>query len=78
MRYSSGRGVWKQLPELDRGQWPVGVLGMGFMGACAALTVAWLGYPVAGWSRSGRAPEGIEAHAGMASLPAFLARERGY
>lgn len=69
-------GVWQQLPELRRNEWPVGVLGMGAMGASVARTLAALDYPVAGWSRSGQAPEGIQAFGGMASLPAFLARTR--
>jgi len=67
---------WHPLPELDRSQWPVGVLGMGVMGARVAQTLAGLDYPVAGWSRSGNAPEGVQAYAGMQALPAFLARTR--
>ncbi|WP_459618081.1 2-hydroxyacid dehydrogenase [Bordetella sp. 2513F-2] len=71
-----GQRRWKPLPEIDRTQWPVGVLGMGVMGSRVAQTLASLDYPVAGWSRSGKAPEGVESHAGMAGLPAFLARTR--
>lgn len=69
-------GVWHTLPELRREEWPVGILGMGAMGAHVARTLASLDYPVAGWSRSGRAPEGVQSFAGMQSLPAFLARTR--
>ncbi|WP_260986256.1 2-hydroxyacid dehydrogenase [Bordetella genomosp. 13] len=68
--------TWKPLPELRRDEWPVGVLGMGAMGAHVARTLAALEYPVAGWSRSGKAPEGVEAFGGVESLPAFLARTR--
>lgn len=68
---------WRPLPELDRRQWPVGVLGMGVLGAQVARAVAGLGYPVAGWSRGGRATEaGIEMYAGSDALPAFLRRTR--
>jgi len=67
---------WLPLPELDRTQWPVGVLGLGVMGARVAQTLAGLDYPVAGWSRSGKAPAGVQAFAGMDALPDFLARTR--
>ena len=69
-------GTWRPLPELDRRLWPVGVLGMGVMGACVARTMVGMGYPVAGWSRGGRTIEGVQAYAGLESLPAFLARTR--
>ncbi|MDQ8034718.1 MAG: glyoxylate/hydroxypyruvate reductase A [Bordetella sp.] len=69
-------GVWQPLPEIDRSAWPVGVLGMGVMGARVATALAALEYPVAGWSRSGKAPEGIEAFGGSAGLSPFLARTR--
>lgn len=69
-------GIWQPLPELRRPQWPIGVLGMGVMGSKVAQALAALGYPVAGWSRSGNVPIGIEGFAGSDSLPAFLARTR--
>ncbi|MFJ1303030.1 2-hydroxyacid dehydrogenase [Pseudomonadota bacterium AL_CKDN230030165-1A_HGKHYDSX7] len=69
-------GAWQPLPEIDRAAWPVGVLGMGVMGARVATALAALDYPVAGWSRSGKTPEGIEAFGGSAGLSPFLARTR--
>jgi len=69
-------GVWRELPETRRADWPVGVLGLGVMGARVAHTLAALDYPVAGWSRSGRGPEGIQTYAGEAGFGAFLARTR--
>jgi len=69
-------GDWKPLPELKRQQWPVGVLGTGVMGSKVAQALAALDYSVAGWSRSGNVPEGIEGFAGKDNLPAFLARTR--
>ncbi|AEE67554.1 2-hydroxyacid dehydrogenase [Bordetella pertussis] len=69
-------GQWHPLPELDRTQWPVGVLGMGVMGTRVAQTLAGMDYPVAGWSRSGNAPQGVQAFGGADALPAFLARTR--
>ena len=52
----------------------VGVLGLGAMGAAVAEAAMRFGYPVAGWSRSGRGIAGIETFAGTARLPEFLAR----
>ncbi|MVW70773.1 glyoxylate/hydroxypyruvate reductase A [Bordetella sp. 15P40C-2] len=69
-------GVWATLSELRRAQWPVGVLGAGVMGSKVAQTLAALDYPVAGWSRSGKVPAGVESFAGLDQLPAFLARSR--
>jgi glyoxylate/hydroxypyruvate reductase A len=67
---------WQPLPDIQRRQWPVGVLGMGVMGARVAQTLASLEYPVAGWSRSGKDLPHIEKFAGTQELPAFLARTR--
>jgi len=69
-------GLWQDLPEIRRAEWPVGVLGMGVIGARVASTLAALEYPVAGWSRSGRGPDGIQTYAGAAGLADFLARTR--
>ncbi|HYG45464.1 MAG TPA: glyoxylate/hydroxypyruvate reductase A [Bordetella sp.] len=69
-------GTWQALPELDRTQWPIGVLGTGVMGTRVAQTLAALDYPVAGWSRSGKVPAGVQGFAGIEQLPAFLARTR--
>lgn len=71
-----GEGLWKPLSELRRSEWPVGVLGTGIMGTKIAEVLSALEYPVAGWSRSGKVPAGVESFAGMAQLPAFLARTR--
>ena len=67
---------WQSLGDMAREDWPVGVMGAGVMGARVARAVAALEYPVAVWSRSGRALDGIEAFGGDAGLPAFLARTR--
>lgn len=51
----------------------VGIMGMGVMGQDAARKLRMIGFDVAGWSRSGRAVEGIPVFAGP-DLDAFLAR----
>ncbi len=68
--------LWKPLPDIQRKHWPVGVMGMGVMGARVAQTLAGLDYPVAGWSRGGKDLPGIENFAGQGQLPSFLARSR--
>jgi glyoxylate/hydroxypyruvate reductase len=60
-------------------QWPasavrVGVMGLGVLGADAALKLQMMGFQVAGWSRSRKEIDGLECHAGEAELGAFLAR----
>jgi glyoxylate/hydroxypyruvate reductase A len=47
---------------------------MGELGANAASLLHRLGFRVAGWSRTGKAPPGIEAYCGPAELEAFLRR----
>jgi len=69
-------GVWQDLPEIRREQWPVGVLGLGVIGARVAQTLAMLEYPVAGWSRSPREIDGVQTYAGEARFRDFLARTR--
>jgi glyoxylate/hydroxypyruvate reductase A len=70
------QGLWAPLPAVDRSRWPVGVMGLGVLGARVAQAVAGLGYPVAGWARGARELAGVEVYAGGAQLPGFLARSR--
>jgi glyoxylate/hydroxypyruvate reductase A len=67
---------WAPQPGLRREQWPVGVLGLGEMGGRVAQSIAAFDYPVLGWSRSGRAVDGVQAYAGADQLPEFLRRTR--
>ena len=69
-------GRWQPLAEIDRRQWPIGVMGLGVLGTSVARVMAELDYPVAGWSRSGRRIEGVHTYAGLDALPDFLARTR--
>lgn len=46
----------------------VGVLGLGTMGLAAVKVFRALGWPVHGWSRSGRAPRGVAAYSGRSGL----------
>ena len=67
---------WSPLADIQREQWPVGVMGTGLMGARVAQVLAALEYPVASWSRRGKEMAGVRKFAGQAEFPAFLARTR--
>ena len=45
--------IWQRRDELLARQWPVGVMGLGVIGATVAQRIGTQGYPVIGWSRSG-------------------------
>jgi glyoxylate/hydroxypyruvate reductase A len=60
-------------------QWPasaisVGIMGVGTLGANAAVALRHLGFRVAGWSRSPKQIDGVECFHGTAQLDAFLQR----
>lgn len=67
---------WAPLAATRYADWPVGVMGLGKLGAQVAQTVARLGYPVAGWARSPREIEDIDVFHGAGQFDAFLARTR--
>lgn len=69
----AGRGEWHALPARPAHRCRIGIMGMGQIGRLAAQSLAALGFPVVGWSRSGSPVEGIEVH-GAAALDEFLAR----
>ena len=70
-------GVWRNgiVPPLAADR-PVTVLGMGELGSAAAATLAGIGFPVTGWSASGRGgvPGGGQMLGGPDALPRALAR----
>ena len=68
--------IWQPREESLARQWPVGVMGLGVIGATVAQRIAAQGYPVAGWSGSGKSVTGIEVFAGAPGLEPFLARTR--
>src|SRR6185436_8495785 len=68
------RSVWRPREELLARQWPVGVMGLGVIGATVARRVNAQGFPVCGWCRTCKTLDGIEVFAGTASLDEFLAR----
>lgn len=69
----AARGDWCAQPIVPAAKLRIGILGLGRIGQMAAAALSALGYPVAGWSRSGRPVEGVEVY-GAAQLPEFLGR----
>lgn len=65
---------WEQLLTPLAPDRKVGILGLGVLGADAAEKLAYLGFDVAGWSRSQKTLPGIESYAGEDGLRAFLKR----
>lgn len=59
-----------------RSDFPVGVMGLGVLGARVAQAVAGFEFPVLGWSRSPKEIPGVRCFAGAAQFPGFLASTR--
>jgi glyoxylate/hydroxypyruvate reductase len=70
------QSIWRPREELLAPQWPVGVMGLGVIGATVARRVLAQGFPVSGWCRTTKTLDGIDVFAGAASLDAFLSRAR--
>jgi glyoxylate/hydroxypyruvate reductase A len=65
-------GVWNPLGARKKGEFTVGVLGLGKLGVPVVQALRQLGFPVRGWSRTARDIPGVACYAGMESLDAFL------
>ncbi|AMN45124.1 2-hydroxyacid dehydrogenase [Rhodoplanes sp. Z2-YC6860] len=65
---------WRVHDQPAASEVAVGVMGLGVIGAHAAVALAGLGFKVAGWSRSPKTISGVETFHGPAGLDAFLAR----
>ena len=71
---SSAASRWEELPFVNPRRHRVGIAGLGHLGTACAATLATMGYPVRGWSRSakGELPEGATAFHGEGQLDEFL------
>ena len=65
--------IWRELPQKNAGERPVGILGFGEIGQHAGRTLAGLGFPVAGWSRAEKTIAGFATYAGTMGLMRILA-----
>lgn len=69
--------AWQVLRTPRRSEYPVGVLGLGVLGAQVARTLAGFGYTVNGFSRTPKTIEGVRGFAGGDdALEAFLRASR--
>lgn len=64
---------WRQRPYRPASGYHVGVLGLGELGAAACRALNRAGFPVAGWSRSAKALDGVHCHHGEDGLTTLLA-----
>ena len=69
-------GRWQQRPRIAKDRFGVGLLGFGVLGQAIAAALAPFGFPLAGWSRKGKAVPGVKSFAGSDELLPFLAMAR--
>ncbi len=69
-------GQWLQRRAQRHADFPVGVLGLGVLGARVAQTLTQFGFPVHGWSRTAKVLEGVRGYAGADQLQDFLGATR--
>ena len=69
-------GQWSYRKPRERSEFPVGVMGLGVLGARVAQSVAQFDFPVVGWSRSAKDLTGVRCYAGAAQFNDFLASTR--
>src|SRR6185369_16044008 len=70
------QGKWSFRRPRERGDFPVGVMGLGVLGARVARAMAQFEYPVLGWSRTPKDVPGVRCFAGAAQFDDFLAATR--
>ena len=69
-------GQWAFRKPRLRQDFPVGVMGLGVLGARVAKALAHFDFPVNGWSRSPKALDGVRTFSGAAGMSDFLAAIR--
>jgi glyoxylate/hydroxypyruvate reductase A len=70
------RARWHEWPAYSRAELPVGVLGVGVLGAHVARHLACAGFTVRGFARGPKAIEGVEVLHGASGWHTFLAATR--
>ncbi|MES2319535.1 MAG: glyoxylate/hydroxypyruvate reductase A [Pseudomonadota bacterium] len=66
------RGVWKPLPQHQKEDFAIGVMGMGVLGTRVLDALAQFGFPLRGWSRSRKDMPGVRCFSGAEGLDDFL------
>ena len=70
------QGRWGFRKPRSRAEYPVGLMGLGVLGARVAQAVGQFEFPVLGWSRSAKELPGVRCYAGEQGLHEFLAATR--
>ena len=73
-RAQQTQGEWRARPAVRARERRVTVLGLGSLGAAAAVTLAQHGFSVSGWSRSDKTIPSVECLSGAAALKTVLER----
>ena len=69
-------GKWSFRKPRRRGDFPVGVMGLGVLGERVSRALAQFDFPVLGWSRSPKKIDGVSCFSGATGLCDFLAATR--
>ncbi len=69
-------GQWQELPAFTREELPIGIVGVGVLGAQVGAHLARAGFTVRGFARSAKSIDGVEVMHGEGAWPAFLAASR--
>ena len=69
-------GHWTYYPPRTRCDFPVGVMGLGVLGARVAQALRHFEFPVLGWSRSPKVLDGVQTFHGTDQFHDFLAGSR--
>ena len=72
----TARGQWSFRKPRVRADFPVGVMGLGVLGARVAQALRTFEFPVNGWSRSPKTLDGVRCFAGQGGFHGFLAASR--
>lgn len=66
------RGQWQPLPQHQKEDFSVGVMGMGVLGKRVLDTLAQFDFPLRGWSRRAKQIDGVSCFSGAEGLDEFL------
>lgn len=70
------QGIWQGRDVPSRATMPVGVMGLGVLGARVARAVAQFDFPVNGWSRTAKEVPGVRCFCGAAGFHDFLSASK--
>ena len=70
------RGNWSFRKPRSRADFPVGIMGLGVLGARVALSLVQFEFVVNGWSRSPKVVDGVQCFNGVRGFNDFLAASR--